>query len=83
MQCHHNLETDLHEYIDGAGLANDPKSILFQTYIRSVLLCQTISEGVNGHRDGLQIATALGNGAESLHPPKLKRPGKYRISLAP
>jgi hypothetical protein len=32
--------------------------------------------------DGLQIATALGNGAECLHPPKRKRPGKYRISLA-
>jgi hypothetical protein len=25
----------LHEYIDGAGLANDPKAVLFQTYSRS------------------------------------------------
>ena len=33
MPCHHNL--DLHEYIDGAGLANDPKAILFQTYSRA------------------------------------------------
>ena len=35
MPCHHNLETYLHEYIDGAGLALDPKAILFQTYSRS------------------------------------------------
>jgi anti-sigma factor RsiW len=24
MPCHHNLESCLHEYIDGAGLASDP-----------------------------------------------------------
>jgi site-specific recombinase XerD len=35
MPCHHNLEAYLHEYIDGAGLANDPKAILFQTYSRA------------------------------------------------
>jgi hypothetical protein len=35
MPCHHNLETYLHEYLDGAGLANDPKAILFQTYSRA------------------------------------------------
>ncbi len=35
-----------------------------------------------GYRDGLQVATALGDGAECLHPPKRKRPGKYRILLA-
>src|SRR5271167_4855086 len=34
MPCHHNLETYLHEYIDGAGLAGDPKALLFQTYSR-------------------------------------------------
>ena len=34
MPCHHNLETYLHEYLDGAGLAKDPKAILFQTYSR-------------------------------------------------
>ena len=32
MPCHHNLETYLHTYIDGAGLANEPKALLFQTY---------------------------------------------------
>ena len=35
MPCHHNLETYLHAYIDGAGLANDPKALLFQTYSRA------------------------------------------------
>ena len=35
MPCHHNLEIYLHEYIDGAGLANDPKAMLFQTYSRA------------------------------------------------
>jgi site-specific recombinase XerD len=35
MPCHHNLETDLYAYIDGAGLANDPKALLFQTYSRA------------------------------------------------
>ena len=35
MPCHHNLETYLHEYIDGAGLASEPKALLFQTYSRA------------------------------------------------
>ena len=35
MPCHHNLETYLHEYIAGAGLASDPKALLFQTYSRA------------------------------------------------
>ena len=34
MPCHHNLEAYLHEYIDGAGLATEPKALLFQTYSR-------------------------------------------------
>src|SRR5271168_5550496 len=34
MPCHHNLEAYLHEYIDGAGLAGDPKAFLFQSYNR-------------------------------------------------
>jgi site-specific recombinase XerC len=33
--CHHNLESYLHEYIDGAGLASDPNALLFQTYSRA------------------------------------------------
>ena len=35
MPCHHNLEAYLHEYIDGAGLAKEPKALLFQTYSRA------------------------------------------------
>jgi hypothetical protein len=35
MPRHHNLETHLHAYIDGAGLADDPKALLFQTYSRA------------------------------------------------
>jgi site-specific recombinase XerD len=35
MPCHHNLESYLHEYIDGAGLANEPKAMLFQTCSRA------------------------------------------------
>ncbi|CAG0984240.1 partial Tyrosine recombinase XerC, partial [Gammaproteobacteria bacterium] len=31
MPCHHNLEAYLHAYIDGCGLANDPKGLLFCT----------------------------------------------------
>lgn len=31
MPCHHNLETYLHAYIDGAGLADDTKGPLFRT----------------------------------------------------
>jgi site-specific recombinase XerD len=33
--CHHNLEAYLHEYIDGVGLAQEPKALLFQTYSRA------------------------------------------------
>jgi site-specific recombinase XerD len=35
MPCHHNLETYLREYIAGAGLAGDPKALLFQSYSRA------------------------------------------------
>ena len=35
MPCHHNLQTYLHQYIEGAGLADDPKAVLFQTYSRA------------------------------------------------
>jgi site-specific recombinase XerD len=35
MPCHHNLEAYLQAYIDGAGLAADPKALLFQSYSRA------------------------------------------------
>jgi len=34
MPCHHNLETYLAAYIEGAGLASDPKGPLFRTINR-------------------------------------------------
>jgi site-specific recombinase XerD len=34
MPCHHSLEEYLHAYIDGAGLASDPKRPLFPTIAR-------------------------------------------------
>jgi site-specific recombinase XerD len=34
MPCHHNLETYLHAYIEGAGLSVDPKGVLFRTIKR-------------------------------------------------
>jgi site-specific recombinase XerD len=35
MSCHHNLETYLHAYLDGAGLSSDPKALLFQSFNRA------------------------------------------------
>ncbi len=35
MPCHHNLEAYLHAYIEGAGIASDPKALLFQSYSRA------------------------------------------------
>lgn len=34
MPCHHNLETYLHAYLDGTGIAADPKGPLFRTIKR-------------------------------------------------
>lgn len=34
MPCHHNLETYLHDYIDGTGLGSDAKGPLFRTVAR-------------------------------------------------
>lgn len=38
MPCHHNLEAYLHAYIDGCGLANDPRGPLFRTIGRGTKL---------------------------------------------
>ena len=34
MPCHHSLEEYLHAYIDGTGIASDPKGALFRTIQR-------------------------------------------------
>jgi hypothetical protein len=35
MPCHHNLEIYLHAYLDGRGIATDPKEPLFRTIGRT------------------------------------------------
>jgi site-specific recombinase XerD len=34
MPCHHNLETYLHDYLEGTGISSDRKSPLFRTIAR-------------------------------------------------
>jgi site-specific recombinase XerC len=68
MPCHHNLETYLTAYIDGAGLAEDPRGPLFRTIGRGTgLLTRTPLPQANAYemirrRAGAAgIATKLGN----------------------
>ena len=68
MPCHHSLEAYLHEYIDGADMARDPKALLFQTYNRSTgqltgnpLPQQSAWEMVNRRRLRASIGTKIGN----------------------
>jgi site-specific recombinase XerD len=68
MPCHHNLETYLLAYIEGAGLADDPKGPLFRTIGRGTgLLTRTPLPQANayamiGRRAAAAgIATKLGN----------------------
>jgi integrase len=68
MPCHHNLETYLTAYVEGAGLADDPKGALFRTIGRGTgLLTRTPLPQANayamiGRRAAAAgIATKLGN----------------------
>jgi site-specific recombinase XerD len=68
MPCHHHLETYLTAYIDGAGIAEDPKGPLFRTIGRgTALLTRTPLPQANaymmiGRRAAAAgIATKLGN----------------------
>jgi site-specific recombinase XerD len=68
MPCHHNLETYLTAYIEGAGIAEDPKGPLFRTIGRGTgLLTRTPLPRANayamiGRRAAAAgIATYLGN----------------------
>jgi integrase len=68
MPCHHNLETYLTAYIEGAGIAEDPKGPLFRTIGRGTgLLTRTPLPQANaytmiGRRAAAAgIATKLGN----------------------
>jgi site-specific recombinase XerD len=68
MPCHHNLEAYLHAYIDGCGLAGDPKGMLFRTIGRGTgQLTETPLPQANAYamirRRGAAagIATKIGN----------------------
>ena len=68
MPCHHHLETYLTAYIEGAGLAGDPKGPLFATIGRGTgLLTRTPLPQRNAHAmirrraAAAGIATKLGN----------------------
>jgi len=69
MPCHHNLETYLNAYIEGAGLAGDPKGPLFRTIGRSKgrpltrtpLQQAEAYEVITRRRNAAGIATKLGN----------------------
>jgi len=68
MPCHHNLETYLTAYIEGAGLAEDPEGPLFRTIGRGTgQLTRTPLPQANAHAmigrraAAAGIATKLGN----------------------
>jgi Formaldehyde-activating enzyme (Fae) len=70
-----NLEAYLHEYLDGAGLANEPKAILFQTYSRATSLVGDGNEvahidliiGPRGSAAETAFANALVNNKDGFH----------------
>jgi site-specific recombinase XerD len=68
MPCHHFLEDYLHGYIDGCGLAGDPKGVLFRTIARgrgeltATPLPQANAYAMIGRRAAAAgIATKIGN----------------------
>ena len=68
MPCHHNLEKYLHAYIDGCGLARDPKGALFRTIGRGTrkltptpLPQANAFQMVRRRAAAAEIATAIGN----------------------
>jgi integrase len=61
MPCHHNLETYLHAYLDGAGIAGNPKGPLFPTIGRSTgQLTTTPLPQANAHAMIGRRAAAVG-----------------------
>lgn len=68
MPCHHNLEAWLHAYIDGCGLAGQPKGGLFRTIGRGTgqlsdtpLTRQDARAMVRRRADAAGIGTKIGN----------------------
>jgi site-specific recombinase XerD len=65
MPCHHNLEQALAAYIDGAGLAGDPKGPLFRTIGRGTgELTRTSLPQANAHAMIRRRAEAAGIGTK-------------------
>ena len=61
MPCHHNLETYLHAYLDGTGIADDPKGPLFRTVGRGTgRLTATPLPQANAHAMVRRRAAAAG-----------------------
>lgn len=61
MPCHHNLEAYLHAYIDGCGLASDPKWPLFRTIGRGTdMLTETPLPQANAYQMIRRRAAAAG-----------------------
>jgi integrase len=61
MPCHHNLETYLHAYLDGAGISADPKGPLFRTIGRTTgQLTETRLPQANAHAMIRRRASAAG-----------------------
>jgi integrase/recombinase XerC len=61
MPCHHNLETYLHAYLDGGGIAADPKGPLFRTIGRTTGQLTTAPlPQANAHAMIRQRATGAG-----------------------
>ena len=61
MPCHHNLEAYLHDYIDGCGLASEPKGPLFRTIGRGTdALTTTPLPQANAYAMIRRHATAAG-----------------------
>ena len=68
MPCHHSLEEYLHAYIDGAGLAGDPKGPLFRTigrgtgkFTRTPLPQDGAYTMIRRRAEAAGIATKIGN----------------------
>ena len=68
MPCHHNLEQILTVYLDGAGLAADPKGPLFRTicrgtgqFIRSSLPQANAYQMIRQRVEAAVIKTKIGN----------------------
>jgi len=68
MPCHHSLEDYLHAYIDGCGLAADPKGALFRTIGRGTARLTTtpLAQGdayamIRRRAGAAEIETKIGN----------------------